>query len=160
MMAALSLLFCLTASAQTFSLEDVEVLPSPETSLLSLTADAPNVVRGQVVKRRTVRTDNSFKTRYTFAIYETYAGHSAEMFSLWLPGGTLKGVTQKDPSTPIWEEGDEVVLFLKENGDIAYKGMFTLHGKDLVDPAGRVGVGLSDVISAVAKNAETTMTSR
>lgn len=160
MMTALSLLFCLTASAQTFSPGNVEVLTSPEVNLLALTAEAPNVVRGQVVKRRTVRTDNGFQTRYTFAIYETYAGHSAEMFSLWLPGGTLNGITQRDPSTPTWNEGEEVVLFLKENGDIAYKGMFTLHGKELVDPAGRVGVGLPDLIAAVTENSETSFASR
>ena len=78
----IALLLSLVAGAQDLGINDVD--------LVSLAKVAPNVVRGQVLATHSTATAKSIQTQYTIAVYQTYAGKSPEILTMWLPGGTCR----------------------------------------------------------------------
>ena len=126
---------------------DIEEVP-----LQALADHAPNVVKGQVLLARPHIDGRSVSTQYKIAVYEVYRGESPEIISMWLPGGILKDRRIAETGVPTWTEGDEVVLFLREDGRVPYRGMFTLEHGVLLDASGRRGVGLKGVADPSASH--------
>ena len=97
---------------------------------------APNVVRAMVVKADTKSTSAGFMTAYTFAVFETFHGSTAEMFTFWLPGGQRGSIRQRTYGVPLFDEGDNVLLFVRDGGDALYRGMFKLESGQIMSAAG------------------------
>ena len=113
------------------------VADNPEQEVLrELMNFAPNVVRAMVVKADTKSTSAGFMTSYTFAVFETFHGSTTEMFSFWLPGGQRGSVRQRTYGVPLFDEGDNVLLFVRDGGDALYRGMFTLENGQIMSAAG------------------------
>ncbi len=109
-------------------------------SLSELVAENPNVVRGTVLRTTSWRDGDAYATKYTIAIFHQLRGQGPEMINTTLPGGTIRGRTQRSAHIPVWQEGDIVVLFLDDKLNVAMDGMFTVDGNLLVDPiANRAG---------------------
>ena len=126
-MLSLLLLLCVTAAAQTTTFET----ESHDLDTTELLYTSQNDIKGYVVKRLTVRTNSGYQSRYTLSVYTSPLDTSPEMFSLWLPGGTMNDITQNVHDVPQWELADEVELTLQENGDIMFLNTFTLHPRSL-----------------------------
>lgn len=129
------------ATEQAAPTRDADGLPIPTTKdqevLRELMDFAPNVVHAMVVKADTHSTSAGLMTAYTFAVFETFHGKTAEMFTFWLPGGQRGGVRQRSYGVPIFDEGDDVVLFVRPEGDALYRGMFEMKDGQLLDCGGR-----------------------
>lgn len=124
---------------------DAPKLEINEVDLVQLARHAPNVMQGMVLKTEPHVDAKGLHTLYKIAVFKTHKGKAPEIVNLWLPGGTQGSLRVLVDGVPDWSEGDEVVLFMKGDGTVPYRGMFTLEHGVLLDPSGRRGVGLKDV---------------
>ena len=110
--------------------------------LVELGRHVPNVVRGEVLQSVAHVDGHGIQTQYKIAVFDVVTGQAPEILSLWLPGGSVDQLQMKVDGVPHWKEGDDVVLFLRDDGRVPYLGMFTLEHGVLLDAYGRRGVGL------------------
>jgi len=83
-----------------------------------LVATAPVIVHGRVVDVKADWVDGrrSVETFVTVAVTEYLKGHLGESVTLRVPGGQLGRYRTVFVGAPEFQEGDEVVLFLKHSG--------------------------------------------
>lgn len=99
-----------------------------------LVAETPTVLRGIVFDTRTERIgDGSLRTEYTVEIESALRGEAPELLRVTLPGGRKGDIIQRFFGVPLLEEGDEVVLFVNDEGNVPLKGILTVDGDRLVD---------------------------
>lgn len=104
-------------------------------SVTELAARSSSVVRGVVVGEVTEEDDRGLRTTYEVRVEQRLAGDAADLVHVTLPGGVLGDVCQTYAGVPLWESGDEVVVFLPEPGRAqSLLGVFGVDGDVLVDP--------------------------
>ena len=130
-----TLLLSLSAQAN-----DVDLLDT-------LSQDAPNVVRGTIVATETTGRGTASRTEYSVQVDRTYRGNAPESFSLSLPGGTYEGVTWQPTGVPTWSAGQQIMVFLRDDGTVAKEGMFTLEHGVLLDTTEERVIRLHDVVN-------------
>lgn len=86
------------------------------------------IVEGTVLRRTTVERDGRIYTETTLAVTRTLKGDAAETITIRELGGELDGRFTKIFGTPEFNAGEQVLVFLEENGD-AYRTMDLFVGK-------------------------------
>lgn len=139
--------FVATAAASTFA-----EVPSLE----SLIDRSASMVEGTVEHAQTRPCSLGLCTTYLITVTSAWKGKvpkghdappaldPARGVRITLPGGRSGGLTQRVAGLPLWRTGDEVVVFLDENGHANWTGVFTVvYGptqdglRELADPVNR-----------------------
>lgn len=81
-------------------------------SLEEMASKATAIVRGRVAGKDAVELGPVIYTRYSIEILEQWKGPNERTVTVLSPGGTLNGLRQVFPGSPVLEEGAEYVLFL------------------------------------------------
>ncbi|MEZ4234799.1 MAG: hypothetical protein R3F59_01260 [Myxococcota bacterium] len=95
------------------------------------------VVQGVVVAADVFPTPQGVATRYEIEVDEVIAGPRDQAVQLVLPGGRAGDLVQRYGGVPLWDVGDEVVVFVPAAGPAMLAGVLTVDGGELVDPLGR-----------------------
>ncbi len=115
-----------------------------------LTQRSAAVVRGHVAGTHTRPCALGLCTTYTVAVSDTWRGPEREIVRVTLPGGRSGGLTQRVAGLPAWAIGDDVLLFLDDEGLPSWTSVFTVRGpssatrpatetthRELSDPLGK-----------------------
>jgi hypothetical protein len=107
--------------------------------LAELAARSEAVVHGEVVSATAAPAPWGVSTRYEIRVEETLAGTASGHVTVDLPGGHWDGRVQRFGGVPLWEEGDQVVVFLPRPGERPSLGGALTVGADdaLLDPLRR-----------------------
>ena len=90
------------------------------------------VIRGVVRTAESTMTHQGIVTEYVIDVEEVLYGTPIHMISLRLPGGKYQDLIERVSGVPIWQHGDEVVVFVPQTGPVSLTGMFTLFNEALV----------------------------
>lgn len=86
-----------------------------EKNLKMLTEEADNIVIGKVGNQESYWEDGKIFTNVTIFAKQHLKGKNEKQITLTVPGGTVDGISATVSDAPLFEEDDEVLLFLKEN---------------------------------------------
>jgi hypothetical protein len=95
------------------------------------------VVAGVVTSADAAPAPIGVVTRYEIEVTDVLAGAPEALVVLELPGGRVGDLVQRFGGVPLWEVGDEVVVFLPARGPALLSGLLTCDGDQLLDPLAR-----------------------
>lgn len=105
------------------------------TGLAELAEESASVAHGVVVAVQTRQGFDGLRTRYTVVVEDTLAGRPLDEVTVELPGGVDGDLRQTVVGVPVWHEGDEVLVFVPWEGRVSLRGIFTVEGDEVIDPA-------------------------
>jgi len=102
----------------------------------SLTAAADAVVRGQVVSRRSAwtRAGGQIFTTISLRALETWKGAPAKELTILVPGGEVGDLAQTVAGAAVFQDGEEVVVFLHRSAPAVFGVLRMALGKFSVAP--------------------------
>ena len=95
-------------------------------ALQSLSTTSAAVITGVVTVTRTEPCSLGLCTAYTVTVSETWRGPTRQTVVITLPGGRYGDLTQRVAGLPLWSRGDEVVVFLDDEGQANWTSLFTI----------------------------------
>jgi len=114
----------------------------------ALVRDSAGVLTGTVSVTHTAPCSLGLCTTYTVAVSETWRGADRSTVTVTLPGGRSGDLTQRVAGLPLWSAGDEVVIFLDDEGMIRWTSLFTvrkvIHQPEAIHPQQLVARELAD----------------
>jgi len=119
-----------------------------------LTAQARSVVHARVDSAVTVKERYEVRTTYTLTPLRTLSGARTGPLTLTLPGGRLGEVTVKSEGVPVWQPGDQAIVFLDAEGQVRLDGVLTVHEGLIVDPAERPAAQVPATLEALRAKIE------
>lgn len=113
-----------------------EVVPNDEPLIERLVRQSAVAFAGVVMGQEVQEGPGHLVTQYTIAMTESLLGEGRDVHVVQLPGGRTPDVTVQAVGVPLWELGDEVVVFLRPDGVPSLRGLFRLEGSEVVGVSG------------------------
>ena len=112
---ALALILCLSVVAGPLAATTVQRF-----DLEDLVTRADRIVVGICESAGPRRVNGQIYTSYTFSVDQSLKGNAGPRLELHLPGGLLQGVLSHIAGMPVFDPGDEVVLFLTATNELGH----------------------------------------
>lgn len=107
---------------------------TPPTDVATLAARSAAVVHGEVIAADTTVDGPDVRTTYVVAPTRTVRGVAPARITVELPGGRVGEAVVSTTGAPVWQVGDDVLVFVEPDGDVPMDGVFTVREDFVVDP--------------------------
>ncbi len=117
-----------------------------EKSLNDLTTSSDAIIAGKVISKESYWKDGNIFTDVTISASQHFKGKSDSQFLIKIPGGTVGNIYAEVSDVPLFEDNEDVLLFLKGNQVVGWnQGKYTIEDNKIKETGESVAKFIDDI---------------